>query len=113
MSPCQAEILRIVDEEILTAPEKWCQGAYSRDKRGRTRSAFNSEPDKDNYVPVAFCIMGAVYLAQRETRNYCPIDMLLFANGFRPTFNDLETTTFQDIKRKLAEMRALPVKEEL
>lgn len=109
-----SEILRRVDEEILTSPERWTKGFYGLDEDGHSVGSGSEWACR-------FCLEGAVrraaghdvFAAQildsvvRGAISDC-FPKRIYGNAI--IFNDYSDTTFEDVKRVLK--RAIEIAEE-
>jgi hypothetical protein len=95
--------------ELLSSPEKWTKGAYARDALGHHVSVFADEAAQR-------CLIGAVCAAhnplQGTVNELCTTELQrrlqlepLSDDDVASVagYNDLPTTTFEDIQRLLAE----------
>lgn len=111
LTKCQAEVARILDEEIFTGPERWIRKYFACNARGL-------KIDYRDTHAVAFCVMGArrkaedIYYNRHSQDEYCSILTLMQNFGMNPSWNDKSSTTFADVKVKLAKLRALPIEED-
>lgn len=108
----KAAIELLVDtKKILDSPDKWTKGAYARGKSGKDVSNFGR-------YATCFCLAGAFNRAagQRSNRNmyslapgYAKASVAMNNRVWRGghfsfvTYNDLPTTTYEDIIRLIDE----------
>lgn len=111
LTRCQAEVLQVLDEEVLSTSDRWTKDRYARDANG-------FEIGVDDELAVSFCILGARYKALQiwiqRTGHYrgCYCNNLFSEVGLTAIKNDYPETTFEDIKARIAVLRACPVESE-
>lgn len=90
-------------QQLLATPDKWTKGALARTKEGvptfELLAECTTEYNMTNHPEaVCWCLKGAAVKCYPDNYNEICAKIRNYTNGGVWTWNDLEGTTFQDIR---------------
>lgn len=88
-------------KDLYDTPDKWTKGALARDKNGAhiMEYGIDDEVQQVNHPnAVCWCLTGAILKCYPDNYGEIRAKVRNYTNGGIWTWNDLEGTTFQDIR---------------